>query len=45
MDHDPLLLVFLDLRKAYYNLDCVQLLKTLEGYVAGPKMRVIMAEF
>ena len=30
-------LVFLDLRKAYYNLECGWLLKTLEGYGAGPK--------
>ena len=45
MDQDSLLLVFLDLRKEYDNLDCGQLLKTLEGYGSRPKMRGIMAEF
>ena len=45
MDQDPLLLVFLDLRKEYDNLDQVRLLKTLEGYGTGPKIRVMLAEF
>ena len=45
MDQDPLFLVFLDLRKEHENLDCGRLLKTLEGYGAGPKMRDILAEF
>ena len=35
---DPLLLVFLDLRKAYDNLDRDLLLKTLEEYRSGPKI-------
>ena len=39
-----LLLVFLDLRKDYDNLDHVRPLKTLEGYGTGSKMRVILAE-
>ena len=42
---DLILLVFLGLRKAYDNLDHGRLLKTLEGYGAGPKMRGILAEF
>ena len=33
-DHDPLLLVFMDLREAYYTLDQWWLLHTLEGYGA-----------
>ena len=39
VDQDPLLLVFLDLRKFYYNIDQGRLIKTLEGYGAGPKIR------
>ena len=45
VDQDTLFLVFLDLRKEYDNLDHDQLLKTLEGYGAGPKMRGILEEF
>ena len=45
VDQDPIFLVFLDLRKAYDNLDRGRLLNTLEGYGAGPKMRDIMEEF
>ena len=41
---DLLFLVFLDLRKAYDNLYCGRLLKTLEGYWVGPKMRVVLAD-
>ena len=41
VDQDPLSLVLLDLIKLYDNLDCGRLLKTLEGYGAGPKMRGI----
>ena len=37
MDQDLLLLVFLDLWKAYDNLYRGRLLQTLEGYGAGPK--------
>ena len=45
VDQDPLFLVFLNLRKLYENLDQGQLLKTLKGYRAGPKMRGMLAEF
>ena len=41
---DPLLLVFLYLRKLYDNLDQFRILHNLEGYGAGPKMRGILAE-
>ena len=44
VDQDPLLLVFLEPRKSYDNLDRGGLLKTLERYRAGPKMRGILAE-
>ena len=43
VDQDPLFLVFLDLRKAYENLDCGHIPKTLGGYGAGPKTRGIRA--
>ena len=42
--HEPFLLVFLYFRKAYYTLDCWILLKIMEGYRAGPKLRSILAE-
>ena len=45
MDQDLLLLVFLDLRKSYDNLDRGCLLKTLEVYGVGPKMWDIVEEF
>ena len=35
-DQSPLLLVFLNLRKAYDIVDCKRFLITLEGYGAGP---------
>ena len=44
MYQDSLFLVFLDLRKAYDNLDHSRILKTLEGYRSGTKLRGIMAE-
>ena len=44
IDQDPLLLVFLDLRKAYDTLDCGRILLTFEGYRAGPKMQGILEE-
>ena len=42
VDQDPLFLVFLDLIKEYDNLDHDWILKTLEGYGTGPKMRGIL---
>ena len=49
MDHNlssiyqnPLLLVFLDLRKTYEMLDHGRLLHNLEGYGAGPKLLGIL---
>ena len=42
---DPLLLALLYPRKAYDKLDRGRILKTLEGYRAGPKMRVMLEEF
>ena len=41
----PLVLVLLDIIKAYNNLDCGQILKTLEGYLVGPKIQGILTEF
>ena len=41
---DPFLLVFLYFSKACDTLDCWSLLKTLEGYRVGPKLRGILAE-
>ena len=38
VDHEPLFLVFLDLRKAYDTVDRDRLIQTLEGYGAGPCM-------
>ena len=45
VDQDLVFLVFLDIRKVYDNLQHGRLLKTLEGYGAGPKIRDIMVEF
>ena len=44
VDQDPLFLVFLDLRRAYDNLFCGLILKTLEGCGVGPKMRGILED-
>ena len=41
---DPLLLVFLDLRKAYNTLDRGRLLQPLKGYREVPNMRGILVE-
>ena len=40
-----LFLVFLDVWKSYYTLDRGIILQKLEGYRAGLKMRLILAEF
>ena len=45
VDQDPLFLVLIDLRKDYKKLDCGRLIKTLAEIGAGPKLRVLMAEF
>ena len=45
VDQDPILLVFLDLSKAYNNLYNVWLLKKLAGYGGGPKIQGLLAEF
>ena len=45
LDQEPLFLLFLDLRKVYFNLDRGQVMKTLEGYREGKKMQVIIMEF
>ena len=45
VDQYLLLFVLLELRKLYDNLDRGRLLKTLEGYGAGPKMRGFLAGF
>ena len=44
IDEDPLLLMFLYLRKAYETLDQGSILMTLEGYGAGPHMCGILAD-
>ena len=45
IDQDPLLLVFLDFRKPYNNVDWYRLLITLEGYGAGPRLFGILETF
>ena len=45
IDEDPLLLMFLYLRKAYETLDQGQILKTLEVYGSGPHMSRVLEEF
>ena len=45
VDQDPILLLFLDLRKLHDNLYKGRLLQTLEGHAAVPKLRVLLAEF
>ena len=39
---DTLFILFLDLRKAYNNLDCGRLLQTLAEYGVGPKILGIL---
>ena len=45
VDQEPLFLVFLDLNNAYKTVDCGLLLKTLEGYGAGPYMFRFLSVF
>ena len=45
VEQDPLFLIFLDIRKAYDNLDRGRVLQTLMGYRAGPKMRGFLVAF
>ena len=45
MDKEPILLVFLDLRELYGNLDCVRLLNILERYGVDPKMQDMLEDF
>ena len=45
VDHDPLFLVFLDLRKSYDTLDRESLIHTLEGYGVGPHMCGLLETF
>ena len=45
VDQDLMFLVFLDLQKAYNNIDRGRLLTTLEGYGSGPHMCSILEVF
>ena len=45
MEQDTLFLVFIDIRKAYYNLYQGRLLQTLAGYGEGQKLWGLLAEF
>ena len=45
VDQILLFLVFLYLIKLYDILGLVRILKTLEGFGTGPKMRGVMVEF
>ena len=45
MEQDPLLLVLLDLRKAYGNVDKGRRLQTIDGYGVEPKLRGLLAKF
>ena len=45
VDHGPLFLVFLDLSKAYDTVYRVRLVRTLEGYGAGPCLCELMVKF
>ena len=44
VDQDSLFFSFLELRKLNDNLDRDRILKTLDGYGSGPKMRCILDE-
>ena len=43
--HNPLLLLFLDLRKAYDTIVSERLILTLEGYGARPSLCVLLEAF
>ena len=45
VDHNPLFLVFLDLRKAYDTVDRDRLIQTLEGYGTGPHIFGLLETF
>ena len=45
VDHNPLFLVLIDLRKSYDTADRGRPFRTLEGYGAGPHLCEIMAMF
>ena len=45
VDHDPLLQVFLYLRKAYNTVDRKRLIQILEGYGAGPRLCGLLEDF
>ena len=45
VDHEPLSLILLELRKEYDTVDRGRLIRTLEGYGAGPRLCEILATF
>ena len=45
IDHDPLFLVLLDIRKEYGTVDRERLIHSLEGYSAGPPLWRLLESF
>ena len=45
VDHDPLLLVFLDFHKVYNTVDSYRRIHTLERYGVGPRMCGLLETF
>ena len=45
VDHEPLFVVFLDLRKAYNTMDRDRLIQTLKRYGVGPRMCGLLETF
>ena len=45
VDQDPLLLVFLDLRKSLKKIDLGRLIQILAGYGVRPKLLVLLVKF